>query len=63
MKSKRDTRLCCDGFSCPSILLIFQVRAKVLEGYLVQLECSLVVASVVLSNSLLHILCRRKHPC
>ena len=63
MKSKRDARLCCDGFSCPSIFLILQVRAKVLEGYLVQLECSLVVASVVFSNSLLHILCRRKHPC
>ena len=51
------TNLCCDGFPCSRILLILQVGAKVLERYLVLLEGCLVVPSIVLSHSLLHVLC------
>ena len=51
------TDLGCNGLPCARILLIFEVGAKVLEGYLVQLECSLIIPSIVLSDGFLHVLC------
>ena len=47
----------CDGLPCTRILLIFEVGAKVFEGYLVQLKCSLIIPSIILGNSFLHVLC------